>query len=538
VRNSLVRYSRAGDVFHYRWAARRCLRLLDLNSPLECVTIEGSREDQQAGEYVIDVAEYSRSDQQVDAVDYFQLKHSTVRTHVRIGFGELKKTLRGFVDRHEAALQETLRHERRITFSVVTNRRISQLVKDAITRIAKGDNANPKVQRHLQNVTRFRGRKLQRFCAALRIIDGEGDYVVQKERLRSEVTEYIAGFVDNDQIDSLVALVQDRALPNSNTGEIYREDVLSRLGVSSERELFPAPPRFESLQNPIRREQHDEIVRLIMRADKPLIIHAAGGVGKTVVARQLADSFPKGSFGIVYDCFGGGTYRNASEPRHRASDGLIQIANELAVRGYCRTLIGPNQSVDALFRAFLTRLARAAQSLREITANALLVILIDAADSAELAAADVGEKSFIRFLLRERLPQACRLVALCRTERVDLLQAPTSVRDYALHPFSERESTMHLRRSWPRATERDGLEFHRLTGGNPRVQASTLAVQHRNVDELLASLGPLGTTVDEQISAQLAAAVARMKDRSADIVRSQIDANLRRTCELSAIHSS
>ena len=524
MRNSLVRYSRAGDVFHYRWAARRCLCLLDLNSPLECVTIEGSREDQQAGEYVIDVAEYSRSDQQVDAVDYFQLKHSTVRTRVRIGFGELKKTLKGFVHRYEAALQEPSHDERRITFSVVTNRRISQLVKDTISRIANGDNANLKVQRQLQNVTRLRGRKLQRFCAALRIIDGEGDYVVQKERLRSEVTEYIAGFVDNDQIDSLVALVQDRALPNSNTGEIYREDVLSRLGVSSERQLFPAPPRFESLQNPIRREQHDEILGLIVRADKPLIIHAAGGVGKTVVARQLADSLPKGSFGIVYDCFGGGTYRNASEPRHRASDGLIQIANELAVRGYCRTLIGPNQSVDALFRAFLTRLARAAQSLHEVTANALLVIFIDAADSAELAAADVGEKSFVRFLLREHLPQACRLVALCRTERVDLLQAPTSVRQYALHPFSERESAMHLRRSWPRATERDGLEFHRLTGGNPRVQASTLAVQHRNVDELLASLGPLGTSVDKQISAQLAAAVAHMKDRSPDIVRSQIDA--------------
>src|SRR6266436_729018 len=94
VKNSLVRYSRAGDVFHYRWAARRCLRLLDLNSPLECVTIEGSREDQQAGEYVIDVAEYSRSEGQAPAIDYFQLKHSTVRTHLRIGFADLKKTLK------------------------------------------------------------------------------------------------------------------------------------------------------------------------------------------------------------------------------------------------------------------------------------------------------------------------------------------------------------------------------------------------------------------------------------------------------------
>jgi hypothetical protein len=139
----LVRYSRAGDVFHYRWAARRCLRLLDLNSPLECVTIEGSREDQQAGEYVIDVAEYLRSNEQGDAVDYFQLKHATVRTRVRIGFGELKKTLKGFVDRYEAALKEPSHDERRITFSVVTNRRISRCVKDTVNRIVTGRNANP-----------------------------------------------------------------------------------------------------------------------------------------------------------------------------------------------------------------------------------------------------------------------------------------------------------------------------------------------------------------------------------------------------------
>ena len=89
------------------------------------------------------------------------------------------------------------------------------------------------------------------------------------------------------------------------------------------------------MQNPIRREQHEEILELIERTDKSLLIHAAGGVGKTIVARQLADSLAEGSFGIVYDCFGGGTYRNASEPRHRASEGLIQIANELAGRGYC-----------------------------------------------------------------------------------------------------------------------------------------------------------------------------------------------------------
>lgn len=54
----LVAYSRVGDTFHYRWAARRCLYLLDFNSGLEYITIEGSKEPRLAGEYVIDTAEY------------------------------------------------------------------------------------------------------------------------------------------------------------------------------------------------------------------------------------------------------------------------------------------------------------------------------------------------------------------------------------------------------------------------------------------------------------------------------------------------
>src|SRR5258708_7028738 len=78
--NELVRYSRAGDKFHYRWAARRCLRMIDPLSPVRCITIEGSKESKAAGEYVIDVAEYSSVSEDSLSVAYFQLKHSTKRT--------------------------------------------------------------------------------------------------------------------------------------------------------------------------------------------------------------------------------------------------------------------------------------------------------------------------------------------------------------------------------------------------------------------------------------------------------------------------
>lgn len=53
-----VRYSHQGDVFHYRWAARRCLELIYPKLVIEEIYIEGSKEDKLLSEYAIDVSEY------------------------------------------------------------------------------------------------------------------------------------------------------------------------------------------------------------------------------------------------------------------------------------------------------------------------------------------------------------------------------------------------------------------------------------------------------------------------------------------------
>ena len=95
----LVSYSRAGDAFHYRWAARRCLRLLDFNSNLEQITIEGSKEPKLGGEYVIDTAEYSADDINGQFVEYFQLKHSTTQLDKHFTLSGLKETIEGFANR-------------------------------------------------------------------------------------------------------------------------------------------------------------------------------------------------------------------------------------------------------------------------------------------------------------------------------------------------------------------------------------------------------------------------------------------------------
>lgn len=514
--NELVRYSRAGDVFHYRWAARRCLRMIHPKSSVRCLVIEGSKENKVAGEYVIDVAEYTEdAESHNEEITYFQLKHTTKRVNEPFRLSDLKDTIEGFAKRFSASLSgNTNTHEfGSVRFSIITNRQIADSFKEGIFSIKNGGKAENQFQKTFEKYTQLKDTRLQEFCSSLDLMDGEGDYVAQRYELHAEISALLAGAVDNSQVDSVIALVQDKALPK-NDGKIVREDILKRFGVTSERDLFPAPLGFEKSKNFIKREQHEVLLNNVLEASTPVIIHAGGGVGKSVFSRQLADSLPTGSLGIVYDCFGSGKYRNRSESRHRHRDALIQIANEIALHGLCELLIPRSTDLDdAILRAFLSRLNIAATALKKVDKDAVLAILIDAADNAEMAGKEFSESCFAHQLLRERVPEGCRIVALCRTERIDLLNPSSTVRQIELKPFSQAETEIHLREHFPSATDIDGLEFHRLTGGNPRVQANALAIHHNTVSDVLASLGLSGTTVEEQIAAQLESAISTVKDK-------------------------
>ncbi len=119
-----VRNSRAGDTFHYRWAARRCLALIQPNSSLKCVMIEGSDQPERPGECAIDVAEYYEKDG-TKTVIYHQLKHSTVRSEREFTFSELKPTFRKFAARFTANLAAAAKDDekpQKVEFSLVTNR--------------------------------------------------------------------------------------------------------------------------------------------------------------------------------------------------------------------------------------------------------------------------------------------------------------------------------------------------------------------------------------------------------------------------------
>lgn len=522
--NELVRYSRAGDIFHYRWAARRCMRLISPKSRINQIVIEGSKENKLAGEYVIDVAEYADSltRQGFQDVTYYQLKHTTVHKNNPFDLSDLKETFEGFSKRFQKLTSANIQVDS-VIFTIVTNRPINQNLKENIEKLSTGEKANLKYKNTLSKYTQLSDEDLKKFCACIKFADSEGDYNAQKYRLHVEISQLVAGSIDNPEIESITGLVRDKALPDSD-GVIVREEILEKFKVTSERDLFPAPPEFEKLETLMHREQHNDLLKTILASAASLIIHAPGGVGKTVFARQIAKSLPVGSFGVVYDCFGGGRYRNRSEVRHHHRQAFVQIVNELAVQGLCDPLIvNSGASETDILRKFLDRIETAVIAMKKSNSNAVLVILIDAADNAEMAAAEFNDNCFAHELLRERIIEGAKIVALCRTESIHLLQPPSNIKQLELKPFSEKESFDYLRSHYPQASIEDGIEFHRLTSGNPRVQSNALSLNGSTIGEVFSRLGSIGTTVDKQIEGQLMSAIDSIRDKLHDDYRKQID---------------
>ncbi|MCS4034881.1 hypothetical protein GGQ02_003291, partial [Salinibacter ruber] len=453
-------------------------------------------------------------------------KHTSERKDDPFNLSGLKKAIEGFSERFVEVGQkdEPKNDSPDLRFSIVTNRPISQRFKKNVEKIGEGETAEKQFQETIETYTGLSGESLSEFCRSLSLIDSERGYAVQRHQLQSEISALVAGSVESALLDKVEALVREQALPKSS-GEIYPEDILRRFGVTSKKELFPAPFQPEDTSEYIERDQKDSLLEVVQESSEPVLIHASGGVGKTVVGQQLCASVPNGALGVLYDCFGAGDYRARTSSRHRHSTALVQIANEIALSGMCHPLLPvEGRSDEAIMRTFISRLQQAVSSLREVDPDAFLVVMIDAADNAEMAASEFNESCFAGELLREQMPDGCQLVMLSRTERIELLDPPSFVRQVELDPFTRDETLAHLRKTFPDVSEEAGYEFYRLTGGNPRVQANALDSAGSDIQEVLEGIGPSPTTVEEQIESQLEAAINELKDERPEGFRGQVDA--------------
>lgn len=472
-----VRASRDGDRFHYTWAAARLLRLLSPASNLQQVSIEGlgsaPPDEEPDGSEVIDLVEfYGSPGTSFTSLEVRQFKHSTLHADDNLTVGEVHNVLIKF-----AQLDDSLRTQyphSTVRFSIVTNKPIAPAAINAVRDLASGQpTAVGSSAARLAGGASFSADAWASLCSRLDLRGREPSVTALRHGLDREIGGFTAD-TDLRVAASLVDLVASRASTESD-GPILKADVLTAFACREE-QLAPAPCLLEDAPF-IARDAYRDLADRILEATGSMIVTAEGGVGKSTFARALPGLLSDRADVIIYDCFGNGNYRNPAHTRHRHRDGLVQLATEMAGLGLCFPIVhAGNLAPEEYTKAFVRRLDQASEMLRQ-SGNRQLVIVVDAADNAVIAAEDNADsRPFVRDLLRLQadIPPNVRIVLTCRPERLDRLEAPDGIASFELPPFTPEETAKVVSSSHPSATNLDVSEIHDRTAGNPRVVSTVL----------------------------------------------------------------
>jgi hypothetical protein len=394
-----------------------------------------------------------------------------------------------------------------LTVQIICNKVISKPVKEFYEKAITGEFNSKYFNKEKDSFTSFNITLLENIFI---------NSTLEVLKNNSNATSYISP--DNlDYVSELTKAFAIKLLSQMSSTDfsiIKRHDLEVRFGAEHYSDIFPSPPKFEASIPSNLRNQQEFILKSIFRDNKNSIIHARGGVGKTVMARLAKTVIPSHSCSIVYDCFGDGLYRSINNPRHSFDKVLVQIVNELAINGLCDSLIAMGKDKERLMQEFISCIESTIKYLKKGDKQAHLYIFIDAADNAVMAAKEKAENSIVTQLLNDVIIDGCTVIALCRTERIELLAPRNEIAQFELRAFSEEESYAHLKLCYSNATEEHAKEFHRLSGGNPRVQTYAIEEFPQSLNDMLKNLGPTLTTVDAQIEVQLHNAIERLKNKN------------------------
>lgn len=470
-----IRATRAGDLFHYRWAATRVLDLLNPDSELESVSVEGGSQPCPT-DYIIDVEECFKTKRVV-----YQLKYSTMHSSQECTLSFLGGTLERF-----GKLYKTFNQEKdRVEYVFLTNRPVSTAVKNLFTVACVDSDALGKINKYLQ----LPNDLAVKFCQRFRIIDLVEDSKQQLHNVECRLIALVSSKINNDDARAFVEFVAERAAEQNNV--LTKASVLSYLGCSCLNDLFPAracyAPSFDAIETSGFTKACEQIRD---SQQKKVIVHAAGGIGKTAFLRWIHSKLMCRS--VLYDCYGGGIYRASNGARHRVRDALVEIANELYAKGLCLPILKwQSTTAEAICDMFWRRISDAVKALRCQAPAHCLYLLIDAADNANIAAHDNGEAaSFIDHLVKADVPDGCRIVFTARSERLQFIAEVEDVFKIKLCGFKVEEVESLISSKITKGVDRDlAAAVKNFARGNPRVILNLLA-QAKTVKELKRAISP------------------------------------------------
>lgn len=480
-----ARASNTGDDFHEWWALRLALQLLAPDTSLTAVTVEGVNLDNKNAQNLtewdsVDCGLFygGHSVEKAKKIVFEQLKYSPSTPEKNWTVSELTNSnskssnnsiIKGLADSFSAILKTRpdLIDADALTIRLVSNRAVGMDLQKSLSDASNNKHETLRVASAL-NKTNFK-----KFIKLFDFSDcGAGSRFAQEENAINEILA-LTHSADRGFVLDLKDRVHKLMLPEATGSYITRETVLTWMNVSDPLALFPCPPRLKAVDSPVNRNAAVAIQAAMVSGDQFICLHGEGGSGKTTVLKQVESLLPEGSVMITYDCYGAGTYLDSEAYRHRPKDAYLQIINEISVRLRLPLLISQDNAVDFI-KAFSLRIESASKILEAQEDNALLVVVIDAADNSVAGANQCKpeEISFVHELIKiGNLPTNVRLIISARTGRLDSLSIPAKYNSIEFSNFSFEETTLNVLNRFPSATEAWIEDFHDLSNRNPRVQS-------------------------------------------------------------------
>lgn len=481
-----VRASRDGHEFHEAWAARMVTQLLSLHTELTAVAVEGPSPTDQVGApaAMVEVADltlyYGLGTNFEDAsrTTFAQFKYSIADQNKDFRASNLKKTVEKF-----GAIYRSLKRRYgakeiadKLDFNLVTNQPISDSLIKAIDATANRSNQTGDVEKQANQfkaASGLSGKSLAEFARKFKLLGSSGSLPQTKGELANLIVDWSASndSIADARLGKLRELVRDKAgYAGTDRNLIRRTDVLAALNIGDPKDMLPCEAAVIDVGEILEREQLREATSQIGSKSTPLLIHATGGMGKTVFMGSLASQMSQDCEVVFFDCFAGGAYRSPEDSRHLPKNGLIHIANTLAFRGLCDPILPDSSDVHTLLRTFRRRLMQCLNTIKCRSPRPKLVIFIDAIDNAAFAARQSSEVCFPIKLLESLYTEpidGVKLVVSCRTERKPDTYA--QLNELELRPFSKDEACLFLRARLSSVSAAEINVGQARSGGNPRV---------------------------------------------------------------------
>ena len=483
-----TRASRDGHEFHENWAARKALKLLFPQGDFVGLAIEGLHPADQkiAASETVEIADvtlyYGKGPTFKDAskIIIVQLKYSISKAQTPFRNSDAKKTIQKFA---KAYKDYKKKHKvdtvnKKLEFELVTNRPIYQPLLKAIQTITENKPEMGEIKKQanqFKDACGLKGKDLTDFAARISFSGHAGSLSDNNRNLSTTLADWSGAkdHMSQAYVGNMKQLLRDKAGSKGAGNNLIKLVNVLNVLESNEDELFPCPESFPEVGPIVERKKLPDAIKRISQTNKPFLVHAAGGVGKTIFLQSIAKHFASEHEVILFDCFGGGAYRAPEDARHLPAKAFTHITNMLASKGLCDPLIAKRDDIRVLIKTFRSRLKQASMTLKQVSPYKKLMLFIDAIDNAADFAQERNEDCFAKKLLEsieysQSIPDVT-IVLSCRTERRDLAKGDISCEEYHLNPFSLEETENYLKGRIKDITDAEIKVAYARSDGNPRV---------------------------------------------------------------------